>query len=49
VLDDVLNGKVSAASARDEYGVALQAGAVHEPPLSVDEAATAILRAPNPR
>ncbi len=39
---DVLQGKVSAAAARDEYGVVLVDGADGEP--AVDEAATAALR-----
>jgi N-methylhydantoinase B len=49
VLDDVRNEKVSAASAREDYGVAIEAGAIHESaPPTVDEAATAKLRSGNP-
>ena len=46
VLEDVRNAKVSAASARDDYGVAINVvGAIHEsPPPTVDEAATKKLR-----
>jgi N-methylhydantoinase B len=44
VLDDVRNAKVSVRSARDDYGVAIV-----EKSMTVDEAATAKLRAPNPR
>jgi N-methylhydantoinase B len=49
VLDDVRDGKVSIASARDDYGVAIEVGAIHEsPPPTVDEAKTAKLRSGNP-
>jgi N-methylhydantoinase B len=43
VLRDVVDGKVSAAAARDDYGVVLKPGAGGEPP-SVDETATHQLR-----
>lgn len=42
VREDVLDGRVSIASARADYGVILV-----EPDLAVDEAATAALRGPN--
>jgi len=43
VLRDVIDGKVSAAAAREDYGVVLRAGNGVEAP-SIDEAATKQLR-----
>jgi N-methylhydantoinase B len=44
VLRDVIDGKVSAAAARDAYGVVLRALGDNEEP-SIDEGATTVLRA----